>query len=79
MPRYTLHRSPGLAAVAGVPEELRRDARVRPIGELPQMLLIETSPEVADEWASKMEGWKLSMEQRAKVPDPRPKLKHIGR
>ena len=79
MPRYTLHRSAGQAAAAAVPEELRRDSRVRLIGELPQMLLIESSPEVADEWASKMEGWKLAAEQRAKVPDPRPKLKQVER
>ena len=30
----------------------------------------------ADEWAAKLPGWKLSPEQRASVPDPRPKLKH---
>ena len=75
MPRYTLHRSLDAGVETAVPEELRRDSRVRLIGELPRMLLIESSPEVAGEWASKMKGWKLSLEQRAKLPDPRPKLK----
>jgi hypothetical protein len=75
MPRFTLHRSPDASVQTPVPEELRRDSRVRLIGELPRMLLIESSLAVADEWASKMKGWKLSLEQRAKVPDPRPTLK----
>lgn len=74
MPRYTLHRS-GSTVVETVPEELRRDSRVRLIGELPRMLLIESSPDVAGEWAAKMKGWKLSLDRCAKVPDPRPKLK----
>ena len=76
MPRYTLHRPANAPAQTPVPEELRRDGRVQLIGELPRMLLIESSAEVADEWAARMPGWKLSPEQRASVPDPRPKLKH---
>jgi hypothetical protein len=75
MPRYTLHRPADADAETGALEELRRDARVRLVGELPRMLLIESSPAVADEWASKMKGWKLALEQRARLPDPRPKLK----
>lgn len=75
MPRFTLHRSAD-AAQTEIPEELRRDARLRLIGELPQMLLIESSADVAAEWAAKLSGWKLSPEKCARVPDPRPKLKH---
>ena len=76
MPRYTLHRPADAPEQTPVPEELRRDDRVHLVGELPRMLLIESSADVADEWAAKMPGWKLSPEQRAPVPDPRPKLKH---
>ncbi len=76
MPRYTLHRPANADPQTVVPEDLRRDDRVQIIGELPRMLLIESSAEVADEWVAKMPGWKLAPEQRAPAPDPRPKLKH---
>ena len=75
MPRYTFHRPADAAMQTVVPDGLRQDARVRVIGEMSRMLLIESSEDVAGEWAAKLPGWKLSSEQRAKVPDPRPKLK----
>ncbi len=55
--------------------ELRSDSRVKIIDELPRMLLIDASEEVATEWAARLPGWKLQRDQRAKIPDPRPKLK----
>lgn len=75
MPRYVLHRLPDVPGETTLPEELRQDPRVRLIGELPSTLLIESSAEVAEQWASKIKGWKLSEEQCASIPDPRPKLK----
>jgi len=74
MPRFTLHCAADDALASPVPEELRHDDRVRLIGELPRMLLIESSPEVAEEWAAKLPGWKLATENRARIPDPRPQL-----
>ncbi len=75
MPRYTLHQAADSADQTAVPQTLREDARVRVIGELPRMLLIESTDEVAREWAGKLSGWKLNVEQKARIPDVRPKLK----
>ena len=75
MPRYTLHQ-PKSAATAGgdVPAGLRSDDRVTVIDEMPRLLLIDCSEDVAEEWLVRMPGWKMQQERRAKVPDPRPKL-----
>ena len=43
--------------------------------EMPRLLLIDCPEEVAEEWLARMPGWKMQQERRAKVPDPRPKLK----
>jgi hypothetical protein len=77
MPRYTLHQPKSSAAAADteVPPGLRLDDRVAIIAEMPRLLLIDCRKEVAEEWLTQMPGWKLQEERRAKVPDPRPKLK----
>jgi hypothetical protein len=89
MPRFTLHRpknqtkSPQLESPAreaepaenDPTEALRSDPRVKIIDEMPRLLLIECPEEVAAEWLAQMPGWKLQEEHRAKIPDPRPKLK----
>jgi hypothetical protein len=76
MPRYTLHQPKSdEAAGADVPADLRSDDRVSVLAEMPRMLLIECPAEVAQEWLARMPGWKLQEERRAKIPDPRPKLK----
>lgn len=76
MPRYTLFlpKSSDPAAGDDVPAGLRSDERVKIIDEIPRLLLIEGSEEVAEEWLARMPGWKMQEERRAKVPDPRPKL-----
>jgi hypothetical protein len=76
MPRFTLHqpKSSATAASGGVPADLRSDDRVTIIDEMPRLLLIDCSEEVAEEWLHRMPGWKMQQERRAKVPDPRPKL-----
>lgn len=58
-----------------IPEGLRTDSRLKLLGELPRMLLIECSQQLAEEWLAKMPGWVLKQEQKAKIPDPRPKLR----
>jgi hypothetical protein len=79
MPRFTLYRPTGASTQAAVPENLRSDSRVRVIGEMPQMLLFESSKQVANEWAARLSGWVLSPERRASIPDPRPDLKQRAR
>ena len=76
MSRFILHQPKSFAAAAsgGVPAALRSDDRVTIIDEMPRMLLIDCSEEVAEEWLARMPGWKLQQENRAQVPDPRPKL-----
>jgi hypothetical protein len=56
-------------------DELRRDPRVTVIAELQRLLLIECADDVAVEWLNRLHGWKLQREQRASLPDPRPRLK----
>jgi hypothetical protein len=63
------------SAKSDVPEGLRSDPRVTIIDEMPRLLLIECPEETAAEWLERMPGWKLQPERRAKVPDPRPRLK----
>jgi len=78
MPRFTLHQpKPDNEAAAGgeVPAGLRSDDRVKIIGEMPRLLLIDSPEEVAKHWLAKMPGWQMQPERRARVPDPRPKLK----
>jgi len=78
MPRFTLHQpKPADASAAGgeVPAGLRSDERVKIIDETPRLLLIDCPEEVAEQWLARMPGWKMQPERRAKVPDPRPKLK----
>lgn len=77
MPRYTLHQPHSSAAAMGedVTEELRSDQRVAIIAEMPRLILLDCSEAVAREWLARMPGWKMQQERRAKVPDPRPKLK----
>jgi hypothetical protein len=76
MPRYTLHLPKSSAAADGnVPASLRSDPRVEIIAEMPRLLLIDCPEAVAREWLDRMPGWKMQEERRAKVPDPRPKLK----
>jgi hypothetical protein len=90
MPRFTLHRPKGVlnprdqdsteaaqpsAPADEVPQGLRTDPRVKIIDELPRLLLIECPEQAAREWLTQMPGWMLQPEQRAKIPDPRPKLK----
>ena len=58
-----------------IPKGLRRDARVKIIDEAPRLLLIEAVEEAAAEWLEQMPGWKMQKEQRAKIPDPKPRLK----
>ena len=58
-----------------IPKGLRCDARVKIIDEAPRLLLIESTEEAAAEWHEQMPGWKMQKEQRAKMPDPRPRLK----
>lgn len=87
MPRFTLHRSAPASstgddratgaderAATPVPEGLASDARVRVLGALPSMLLIDCPEPVAQEWAAKMPGWELKPEMKVRLPDPRPKL-----
>jgi hypothetical protein len=68
-------------ACAAIPSDeivlgkLRSDERVKVVNQMPRMLLIECSDEVASEWIAKLEGWKIQKEQRATMPDPKPKLK----
>jgi hypothetical protein len=75
MPRYTLHQPKSPDADGKVPAGLRSDDRVEIIAEMPRMLLIDSPEEVVKEWLARMPGWKMQQERRAKVPDPRPKLK----
>jgi hypothetical protein len=77
MPRYTLHlpKSADTAAGGNVPADLRSDDRVTIVAEMPGLLLIDAPEVVAEEWVARMPGWKMQQERRAKVPDPRPKLK----
>ena len=77
MPRYTLHlpKAPDAAADGDAAAGLGSDPRVKVIAEMPRMLLIDCPEEVAKEWLARMPGWKMQPERRAKVPDPRPKLK----
>lgn len=84
MPRFILHRSKGAPRLrpedsespeVEVPEDLRTDPRVTIIDEMPRLLLIECPEEAADEWQARMPDWKLQQEHRAKIPDPRPKLR----
>ncbi len=84
MPRYTLHRiavpvEHESTSIDGqhepVLEKLRADERLRIIGELPGMLLVECDAAVADEWAARMPRWVIRLEQKARHPDPRPKIK----
>jgi hypothetical protein len=86
MPQFTLFRSNeardgNLAARSAqstadeVPDRLRSDRRVTIIDEMPRMLLIDCPTEVANEWLAQMPGVKLQPERRARIPDPRPKLK----
>jgi hypothetical protein len=76
MPRYTLHLPKSSDTAGGdVPAGLRSDPRVKVIDEMPRLLLIESSEEVAREWLDRMPGWKMRQERRANVPDPRPKVK----
>lgn len=77
MPRYMLHlpKSSDAAAGGDIPAGLLSDDRVAIIAEMPRLLLIDCPEEVAEEWLARMPGWKLQQEYRAKVPDPRPKLK----
>ena len=76
MPRYTLHRPKSSDAAADeVPAGLRADDRVAIVAEMPRMLLIDCPREVAEEWQARMPGWTMQPERKAKVPDPRPKLK----
>ena len=76
MPRFTLHQPKSSDAAAGgeVPAGLRSDDRVTIIDEMPRLLLIDCSQDVAEEWLVRMPGWQMQVERRAKVPDPRPKL-----
>jgi len=76
MSRFILHQPKSFAAAAGggVPAALRSDDRVTIIDEMPRLLLIDCSEEVAEEWLERMPGWKLQQENRAQVPDPRPRL-----
>jgi hypothetical protein len=60
-------------------EGLQTDPRVQILGELPRMLLIECPQLVAEEWLAKMPGWVLKPEQKATIPDPRPKLRKRGK
>ncbi len=73
--RYTLRRSLGAAEAAGLPPALSSDVRVRIIERLPRVLLLETTPEVAEEWKGKLGSWTLLPEATASVPDPRPSLR----
>jgi hypothetical protein len=77
MARFVLQqpKSSATAADGGVPAALRRDERVTIIDEMPRLLLIDCSEEVAEEWLERMPGWTMQREHRAKVPDPRPKLR----
>ncbi len=78
MPRFTLHQPKPIdttAANGEVPDGMRSDDRVKIIDEMPRLILIDGPEEVAREWLAQMPGWKMQQEQRAKVPDPRPKLK----
>jgi hypothetical protein len=75
VPRFTFRRALAEGEKAVIPEELRKDSRVRIIGEMPRMLLFESPAEVAEEWAHHLKGWKLDIERRARIPDARPKLK----
>jgi hypothetical protein len=77
MPRYTLRlpKAAADAAAGDAPPDLRSDPRVTVIAEMPRMLLIDCPADVAEDWAGRMPGWTLQEERRAKVPDPRPKLK----
>ena len=74
MPRYTLFRSEAAETDEGAVETFRNDARVHVLAEQPGMLLLETTEEVAQEWRPRLQ-WKLQLERRAKIPDPRPKLR----
>jgi hypothetical protein len=68
--------TPGMTPASDdLPADLRSDSRVKIIDELPRLLLIDAPEEVAAEWLARLPGWKLQREQRAKIPDPRPKLK----
>jgi hypothetical protein len=77
MPRFTLH-APNPAdgsQAAPVPVGLRDDGRVEIVDEMPRLLLVDCPENVAEEWIARMPGWQMQAERRAKVPDPRPKLK----
>jgi len=75
MPRFTLHQPKSTtAAETDVPASLRSDNRVTIIDEMPRLLLIDCAEDVAEEWLDRMPGWKMQLERRVKVPDPRPKL-----
>ena len=63
------------SAKSEIPDGLRSDPRVTIIDEMPRLLLIECPEEAATEWIAHMQGWKLQKEHRAKIPDPRQKLK----
>lgn len=65
-----------LALSTQIPEGLRADSRLQLLGELPHMLLIECPQKVAEEWLARMPGWVLKPEQKATLPDPRPKLRN---
>ena len=62
-------------AAGDVPAGLRADGRVTIIAEMPRLLLIDAPKEAAEEWLARMPGWQMQPERRAKVPDPRSKLK----
>jgi hypothetical protein len=77
MPRYILHQPKSSASSpdGDVPVGLRSDERVEIISEMPRLLLVDCTADVADEWLAQMPGWKKQIERHAQVPDPRPKLK----
>ncbi|MFN0051797.1 MAG: hypothetical protein ACKV0T_06380 [Planctomycetales bacterium] len=41
---------------------------------MPRLLLIDCPEEVAAKWLARMPGWKLQRENRASIPDPKPRL-----
>lgn len=71
--------SPGRFLLRGaknavLPPELRREAGVTIVSELPGLVLVEGAPAVMNGWRARLPGWKVSSEQKASVPDPRPRL-----
>lgn len=78
--RFTFYQSRQTPDAVEIPQDvvsqkLRGDDRLKIIGEMPRMLLIECEEEVANEWAQQLSDWVLQPERRASIPDPRPKLK----